>query len=240
MKIGLVAATMLDNNLDHQINQIKYFLQRCKGYDLLCFGESFLHGFEGLTWDYSLDRKRALVIDGPITAKLQGLAKSNACGLSCGFIERSDPYIYSSNMVIDAQGKIINVYRRVTRGWKEPTAGPAYREGEETSNFNYLGRRFATAICGDLWDDAVLAEYEKVELDAFLWPVYIDYSVEKWRVEFPEYAERVSSLNCPVLMINSFVSHPKRAEGGCAVFQRGKVIGLLPPGSRGVLEFKLS
>jgi len=60
MKIGLVSGLMEDNNIEQQIFQIEHYVSKNKTFDLLCFGESFLHGFEGLTWNYDEDIKRAL------------------------------------------------------------------------------------------------------------------------------------------------------------------------------------
>ena len=55
MKIGLVSALMKDNNIEHQLGVIEGYLKENKSCEMLCFGESFLQGFDALSWDYKID-----------------------------------------------------------------------------------------------------------------------------------------------------------------------------------------
>lgn len=239
MRIGLVAGLMKDNNIDHQIQQIELHLKSNKNCDLLCFGESYLQGFEGLTWQYEQDLNRALALDDPIILKLRGLAKAYDCALSFSFIEK-DIALYCTNMVIDKQGEIIDVFRRVSTGWKEPIANHMYQEGTGFHQFTFMNKVFAVAICGDLFNDTFLAALKHMELDALLWPLYVDYTVDEWqKTVLQEYTQRAGNLEYPVLMINSFVEEPNCAKGGCYVFHENAVESSLPLGNLGVLEFQL-
>lgn len=238
MKIGLVSCLMKDNDIDHQLTQMENYLSLKHNCDLLCFGESFLQGFEGLTWEYAEDIKRSLTRDDPIIHHIRKLAKIRNCGISFGFIEKEDGFLYSSNMVIDQTGEIIDLFRRVSSGWKEPQASSMYKEGQGFHTFSYMDRVFGVALCGDVWHDYLLKDLEKMKMDALLWPVYMDYSVEEWNGSLlKEYAERTESLPYPVLMINSYVEDPQRAKGGCYVFLQSRIVSALPMGSLGVLEF---
>lgn len=62
MKIGLVSAVCKNNDILHNINKIQYFAQKCskEDYQLICFGESFVQGFDSVSWNYNKDKKIAI------------------------------------------------------------------------------------------------------------------------------------------------------------------------------------
>ena len=142
-------------------------------------------------------------------------------------------------MVIDKDGMIIDIYRRVSPGWKEPIATKEYMEGVSFHTFNFMDKVFATAICGDLWNDERLNEMENIGADIVLWPLYVDYSLEYWNKEITDYIDRVKNINCPVCIINSYVEDENRANGGCYVFYKNEVIKSLDMGNIGILEFEI-
>jgi N-carbamoylputrescine amidase len=240
MKIGLVAAQCMDNAVRNNINSIEYYAKSMKGCDWICFGESFLQGFEGLTWDYAEDLKHAVGVDSSVINDIRQCAKENNIAISFGFIEESEGDLYSSYMTIDRIGDIADLFRRMSTGWKEPVASARYKEGEAFHTFELNGLTFATAICGDLWDDKRLSEMEKITADAVLWPLYVDFSIERWQdLEKQEYAERVKRIASPVLLINSHTLGDNRANGGCCVFCDGKITAELCMGAPGTLAFEL-
>lgn len=240
MRIGLVSCLIKNNDIEHQLVQMEHHICVNNNLDLICFGESFLQGFEGLTWRYEEDIDRALTQNDPTIIKIRELAKKYKCGISFGFIEKENGVIYSSNMVINQYGETIDVFRRVSGGWKEPIASYMYKEGQGFHTFTYMDKTLGVAICGDVWHDCYLCELEQIEIDALLWPLYIDFSVDEWNESFlKEYTERTGNLLYPTLMINSYVEDSKGANGGCYVFHKNDVIVSLPMGSIGVLEFEL-
>lgn len=232
---------MRDNQLDHQMAVMQAFLQASRGSHLLCFGESFLQGFEGLTWDYATDRERAISLNGSQMEAIRELARRFRRGLSFGFIELFEDMLYSSNIVLDSEGNTVDLFRRVSLGWKEHSiTGPEYREGPGFHGFELQSVRTVTAICGDLWYAENLAAIKALEPQVLLWPLYVDYAAHGWEGETrAEYAEQASGLGCPVLMINSLVDDPQRANGGAVVFHRGRVLAELPMGQIGMLSFDL-
>ncbi len=242
MKIGLVSEFFVDGDVEFNANQIrKRSIEGSEmGLGLICFGESFLQGFEGLSWEYAEDLPRALSQDDEIINSLRKIASQHRIALSFGYMERAKGSIYCSNLVISQEGKIINNFRRLSPGWKEPTADGNYKEGGGFSIFTYGGKRFATAICGDLWSDENLNAVKQLQIDCLLWPNYVDYSTEKWESgEKEEYARRVRDMPFSVLMINSYAEQPNRAKGGCFVFWDGLILQELPMGKLGVLVYEL-
>lgn len=240
MKIGLVSGFMRDNDFEHQLNEMKRHVSSDHGCDLLCFGESFIQGFEGLSWVYEEDLKRAISQEDPIILKIKEMAIQHKCGVSFGFIEREEDTLYSSNMVIDSDGNIVDVFRRVSVGWKEPQATKDYKEGQGFHTFNLLGKTFSVAICGDLFNDQFLNELEQMEMDALLWPVYKDNGIDEWHeVNEKEYIERTRNLPAPVLMINSYDDDQQRAKGGAYVFHNNEILASLAFGNIGILKFEI-
>ncbi len=52
MKIGLVSELFRNGDMEFNVEQMRQRLIECstQGFDLICFGESFLQGFDGLAW----------------------------------------------------------------------------------------------------------------------------------------------------------------------------------------------
>jgi len=143
LKIGLVSALMVDNNIKEQINTIENHLKSNKDFDMLIFDESFLQGFEGLTWNYDEDIERAVSLDGKEISQIKELAKGNNTAVSLGLIEKENGLIYSSNVAIDKNGKIADKFRRLSAGWKEPHANTKYSEGSSLNKFMIKGKNLS-------------------------------------------------------------------------------------------------
>lgn len=207
MKIGMIAANVRNNNIEEQMKEIEYYLSNHSNCDLLCFGEVFLHGFHGMSWKFKIDLYRAVTIDSQPIKKIRGLAKEFNCAISFGYIERLHDRIFCSNMIINNYGDIADNYRRISEGWKSNWSDVRYSEGKYFQVFELKEKRFVTAICGDLWLDHLVKDIKIIskEVDAVLWPLYVDYNPDSWiRSARQEYADQVSSISCPILMINSY------------------------------------
>lgn len=237
MKIGLVAALIKDNDVEHQLSVIEGYLKENKDCELLCFGESFLQGYDGLTWNYQIDKNRALDLASPVIEKTKALAKKYKCALSLGFVENYKAELYCTNLVIDKDGTIADIFRRVSEGWKVREATIEYKEGDGFHSFTLNGIKFSTAICGDLWYDENVEAMNKIDKDIILWPMYIDFSKKRWEIsEEEQYILKSSKFGVPALMYNSYKEDPKGANGGCYVFKDGELVDSLEMGSEGVLE----
>lgn len=238
MKVGLVAGTIRNDKIDEQIREMEYHLSSTDRCDLLCFGETYLHGFHGLSWNYKIDINKAITIDSQPIKQICELTNKYSCGISFGYIEKYNRNIYCSNIIIDNNGNIVDNYRRISEGWKSNWSDPRYSEGKAFRVFEWQGKRMATAICGDLWWEQHLKDMEMLSknLDAILWPLYIDYTPEAWVLSArQEYSDRVASIQSPILMINSYSEETYEAKGGCCVFRKGRIEKELPIGEKGVL-----
>ena len=236
MKIGLAAVDFRNNDINYNLNQIGRVMRQAKqaGCQLVCFGETFLQGFDAFTWDYAHDKTVGLTRQSDAFQLISKLSYELGIDIALGYLEREDETLYCSYAVIE-YGQVIHNYRRISRGWKEfSQTDEHYQEGDQVIPFEYRGRRVVIAICGDLWDFP-----ERFHLDQAitLWPNYIDYTAEDWRKEKPDYAAQTAGLPGDVLLINSHT--PGGAIGGAFHFRAGQIVAELPPGQTGLLEVSL-
>jgi len=198
-----------------------------KDADIILFGEAFLQGFYGLNFDMLHDEKIAIAKDDAIIQEICATAKQYDIAVSFGFVEKCGEIFYSSQMTIDAGGRIIDLYRRVSPGWKESFAGERYCEGNEFHTFEFFGKRIAVGLCGDLWFDENVEAINQLEPEVVFWPVYTDFNYEEWNNEVKyEYAEQAEKITANVLYVNSFCldkTGDDIANGGAAFFSNGKI-----------------
>ncbi|MBR2895275.1 MAG: carbon-nitrogen hydrolase family protein, partial [Oscillospiraceae bacterium] len=155
MRIALASAPVKTGDIECNIEAMIAAMRDVRGRaDVIVFGESVLQGFDSLCWDYEKDRLTAVSLTDVPVQKMREAARENAIAVSFGFIERGTDALYSSQIFIGVDGEIVNVFHRVSVGWKEYTkTDDHYREGERFEQFEYKGKTFAVGLCGDLWTD---------------------------------------------------------------------------------------
>ncbi len=202
-----------------------------KGADLVCFSEAFLQGFDGLTWQWDRDKEIAVTQGSAPVMCLREASLSLKVDVAFGYIERVEDVLYSSYMVIQ-RGEMLHNFRRVSRGWKEYTrTDEHYREGREVQAFDYHGRKFTIALCGDLWDKR---EAFCIGAEILLWPIYCDYSIAEWQNGTTgEYARQCQGCAPVTCMVNAIC--PPTGHGGCWLFEHGEVKAELAPGNEGLM-----
>lgn len=241
MKIALVSAPVKNRNMEFNLHAMIDAVEGCSGKaDLILFGESVLQGFDSLCWDYETDKLMAVALtDAPIQ-RICEAARENKIAISFGFIERRDHVLYSSQIFIGADGEIVNVFHRVSVGWKYYwLTDDHYREGSNFEAFDYGGKRIAIGLCGDLWTDGRPEEMKSLNADVVLWPVWCDYNAAEWnnRVKY-EYAKRAALCGDCVLFVNPYCADPEvtdAAAGGAACFRKGSIAEEMPSGRSGIL-----
>ena len=232
MKIGLAQYKFINGDVAYNISQIRKAVKEVKGKaDLLCFGESFLQGFDSLTWNYEKDKDVAVEICSEEIDCIRNISKENNLAILFGYFEKDNENIYSSCLLID-DGECIHNYRRVSTGWKDSSqTDNHYKEGNEIKSFKYKDKTFEIALCGDLWDD----DWNRFITDSIvLWPVYVNYSLDEWKTEENEYLEQAAKISKNVLMINSLSEDPV-SHGGAFHFKEGSLVKRLPYDEEGVL-----
>ena len=241
MKIALASAPVKTGNIEFNMaSMIAATRDACGKADVITFGESVLQGFDSLCWDYEKDKQMAVSLtDAPIQ-KMREAAKENGIAVSFGFVERGKNVLYSSQIFIGADGEIVDVFHRVSIGWKEYTkTDDHYREGDFFKRFEYGGKTFAVGLCGDLWTDGRPEEMKALNADIVLWPVWCDYAAEEWNTTTKyEYAEQAQLCGDHVLFVNPFCADDTEgdaAAGGAAYFHNGRIVDEAPSGESGIL-----
>ena len=240
MKCVLAAMGFINEDIRHNKNVSLDTMKRYSGQvDIVIFGEAFLQGFYGATFAPAHDRKIAVCRDDAVIQEIGLAAKEYEIAVSFGVIEREDDLFYSSQITIDAAGQTIDVYRRVSPGWKESFADGRYREGKAFHTFPFQGRKVAVGLCGDLWYDGNIDEINRLTPDVVFWPVYTDYSAGEWNTSIKqEYAAQAGKLHCEVLYVNSLckdkLTEPL-AKGGAALFRNGAIEKEIPSGKEDTL-----
>lgn len=243
MNILLAALSFKNGNLIYNKNQIVSTIKEYNNkVDLILFGESFLQGFDALTWNFEIDKNIALSKDSKLIKEIKKLCKKFNVSVSFGYFELFDSKIFSSQIVINKQGKIIFNYRRVSSGWRIKETDDHYQEGTSFSSFELDNKTFTVGLCGDLWNEDNVNIVSNLSSDYLLWPVYTDFNYDKWNnVEKNEYAMQAKKFNKLTLYVNSYCldGDDEIAKGGAAVFEDGKIINEIPSGKEDVLIIKI-
>ena len=226
MRCALAAVGFINENIENNKNTIIETMIKCSGKaDVVIFGEAFLQGFYGANFCEKHDAKIAVSKDSQIIREIRSAAKEYAVTVSFGFIEKERDCFYSSQITIDQNGEVLDLYRRVSPGWKERFAGEKYREGSSFHTFLFEGKKVAIALCGDLWNDDNICKINALNTDVIWWPVYTDFNFNDWNNSVKnEYAEQAGKLSSPVLYVNSLcmlrISFPKHFFHKCRSTQR--------------------
>lgn len=237
MKIALCCVKFINGDTRHNVEKIIGLCGNLSGHaDMLLFGEAFVQGFDGLTWNYDADTDIAIESDSPEIARIRAAALKNGVAVGLGYMEKACERIYSSFMVIFARGETLCNYRRMSAGWKVRRADAHYCEGDTPAAFEMNCLRFGVALCGDLWTDGVAERISACRPDVMLWPVYTDYDPKVWNTtEKLEYAVRARAYCSRVLLVNSVCDGNGLARGGGAYFHDGTIAGEAFAGGENVL-----
>lgn len=242
MHIALAAIYFKNGDLDYNLKAVSKTLAKLEGkVDFVIFGETFLQGFDGVSWDYEKDYPNMLSLDDLRIVRIQKLVKKHHLAVCIGLYENYQGSYYDSQITMDQDGNIINVYRRISETWKEKfVTDKRYAEGDHFSSFELLGKTFMVAICGDLWFDDILKKAQAVPSDYLIWPVYLDYNSDTWNKEEKyAYAKQAALLSRPTLLVNCLAIDKDDisyySKGGACYFNRGKIIQEIPSGNEGIL-----
>ncbi|OGO81763.1 MAG: hypothetical protein A2Y18_00110 [Clostridiales bacterium GWD2_32_19] len=245
MNIGLGVVKVTDFDVETNIHNIENAIKEAKekDIDLLCFGEAILNGFDGITWNLDEDlKKNAISQDSLVMSHMRNLAIKNKIAFGIGYYEKYANDIYDSYIVFDENGETLINYRRVSITWKPSRVyGTDYKEGLKIEAFKYKEKTFAVVICGDLWYKENQKTVNQLQIDYLLWPLYISYTVEDWKINATEqYTEKVKLGGKNTLIINSWDTKINMANGGAFYINAdGKLLQELPMLNIGVLSIKI-
>lgn len=185
-------------------------------------------------------------IPGPATERLGAVARLYGLWVGFGLFEREGDCLYDSAVLIAPDGSVALEYRRNQPQWHDTAADLAiYRQGTSIEVARTPIGNIGFLICGDLFDDGIVARFRALRPDLLLFPFarcFADGSADQARwdtEEMPEYARQVVSAGAPALMTN-YIGDPDIEEcpsfgGAFAVSVDGEVVASLPLGVEGAL-----
>lgn len=215
------------------------------GAELVVFGEAALTGLINND-DPEHDLALGQPIPGPVTDRLGALARQRSIHLALGMLEREGHCLYDSAILLGPQGDIALKYRRIQPQWHGRDADPeVYRQGDAVVAASTPLGSLAALLCGDLFDDGIVARVRKLAPDYLLFPFARSFSdagfeQERWdREEESEYAARAAAAGCTTLMAN-ILEAPGLTEwpsfgGAMVVSASGDILARWPLGTPGVL-----
>ncbi len=190
-------------------------------------------------------------VPGPATEAVGEVARARGLWVGFGLLERAGDGLYDSAVLIDDRGELQLTYRRVNPQWHGPAAaGGTYRQGTEVPSAETPWGRFVVLLCGDLFDDGVVAQARERAPDIVWLPFarcFADGVVDqvRWdRSEMPAYTERVRRLGATTLMVNYLADGATLPDGGSfggafVVSPDGTILAQKPLGEPGLLQTEL-
>lgn len=215
------------------------------GAKLLVLPEAVLTGLVNRD-DPAHDIKLGQTIPGPATDRLGVLCSRHRCWLAFGMLERQETCLYDSAVLLKSDGSIGLTYRRAHPGWHGKKADPRiYRQGVDMPTLCTPFGKAAFLLCGDLFDDAIIARFCGLAADWMLFPFarcFSDGSVDQARwdsEELPAYAKRITMTKTTALMVNYLADASLPGDnsfGGAFVIScGGDIVARHPLGEEGIL-----
>ncbi|MEE8374349.1 MAG: carbon-nitrogen hydrolase family protein [Dehalococcoidia bacterium] len=221
------------------------------GADLVLFPEAALTGLTNND-EPSHDLPLGQTIPGPATDTLCDLCSKRGIWLAMGLLERDGDRLYDSAVLIDPHGKIQLKYRRISPGWHGKGADPlVYCQGKELRKVETSLGSFAFLICGDLFDDSIVARLRDVGPDWLLFPFErcfgrdgsdTDARIRWGKEEREQYVDRAKLAGTTTLMANALSDADTQSSnfgGAMVVGADGFVIDSLPLYESGILYVEL-
>lgn len=218
------------------------------GAGLVLFPEAALTGLINND-DPAHDLPLGQPIPGPATERVGAAARQHSLWIATGLLERDGDTLFDSAVLLGADGEMKLHYRRIQPQWHGHSADPrVYRQGDRIVVAASPFGRIAFLICGDLFDDGIVARLRDAKPDLLLFPFarnFGDGSFDqaRWdREEEPAYATRAALTGCLTLMVNALEDRAPTewpAFGGAMVVApQGDILARHPLGHPGVLRHR--
>lgn len=204
------------------------------GATLVVFPETALTGFIH-TGDPARDLPLGQAIPGPITEELARVARARALHLASGLLERAGTALYDTALLFAPDGRIALKYRRISPQWRRPDTDPAsYRLGADLPVAATALGRCAFLLCGDLFDDTLVARVRRAAPDWLLCPFARGFDSDvhnerEWRQqEVNQYAARVARIGVTTFLVNYTSDLDGSFGGALAIAGDGTILATRP------------
>lgn len=226
--VSLLVTSDVQRNLSAVVDAVGE--AHAAGCHLVCLPECALAGLV-YAEDYEADIKLAVDIPGDTTDQIGVLAKRYGIHIAIGLLERDQERLYDTAVLFNRDGTIILKYRRINPKWHSPNVPEnLYVEGTKFSVASTPFGRIAFAICGDMFDDTVVAMIQAARPDYLIVPLArssANYTQDWWEEEEKwEYAQQIAKIGTTSFIINSFESQIRWPSfgGSLVVSSHGRII----------------
>jgi len=245
VKAGLVS-NMVTADVAANLASMQRWIRKAAaaGADLVLFPEA---AATGLINEDCPERDLALgqAVPGPHTEALGALAVDHAVHVAFGLLERVGNCLYDSAVLLGPSGEVLLHYRRIQPQWHGRHADPSvYRQGDQLPVCRTPLGSFGFLICGDLFDDEIVARFRALGVDWLLLPFARCFphgvdSQAQWESEERQvYVGRAAMTGSTTLMAN-YVADSALAGGAFGgamlVSPAGEVLAALDIGQPGML-----
>lgn len=248
MRVILMKVAIVSNlvTTDIQLNQARILQLSSeamnKGARFIVFPEATATGLVN-TGDPETDYMVAETIPGPRNEEWRAFASEHSTYFAAGLLERDGKRIFDSAVLYNTEGNLILHYRRNDPGWHLPSDNPSvYCEGLEIPVVDSAIGKLAFLICGDLWNDDVLAELKTKKPDYLIYPFARNLISEEnfeseWKLEMSAYKERWLASGANVFAANLLSEYPEfESIGGSWYYcKNGQAITESPILQEGIL-----
>lgn len=179
------------------------------GAELIVLPETCLLGLE-ISGRVEEDWQLCLQKDSEEFQSILDCAREHRIKICFGFLEYEQGCIFDSAAFISSEGKLLEVYRRISIGWMIPGVDEEhYLRGKVLPTIEIDGLKLGLLICGDLCEEELIAELESRKLDLCLHLMARSFEISDeiqslWdRDELPFYSEEWKRLARYTLCVNS-------------------------------------
>ena len=233
-------------NREHNLQEVLTGVSKAAamGAELVMFPEAAL---TGLVNNDRPARDLGFGVDprGPEVRAMAAMARSSHVLLAIGLLERARSRLYDTAVLFSPDDAAPHVYRRITPGWHGKRAAPqVYAAGLELGTARTPRGALGFLICGDLFDDGLVAKMKALAPDWLLVPMGRSFKNgscddKRWvQEEQPGYIERVRLAGITTLIVNSLADRDLDGGsfgGAMVIAPDGEVLVRLPLGNPGIL-----
>ncbi|MGB9722806.1 MAG: carbon-nitrogen hydrolase family protein [Chloroflexia bacterium] len=223
------------------VRNMRHFRERMEGLqplkpDLICLPEC---AFTGYLYTGEDLQRFAEPVPGPTVEAMAGLARRYRTWLCFGLLEQTAEGVYNAAVLLDRQGLLRHRHRKNVEK-------PPFLRGSEAATVESEFGRLGILICGDLFDEEVVARLGRPRF--LIVPMARSFdgrSPDRARWEQEErrvYLEAARRAGCLTLFINLLEDTADDASFGGALVasERGELLAESPHGSDEVLVYDLS
>ena len=209
MRVALIVNRVTANR-EHNLQEVLTGISKAAaiGAELVMFPEAALTGLVNNDRP-ARDLGFGVATSDPEVRAMAMMAQKSRIVLAVGLLERDRNRLFDAAALFVPEPPQQSIYRRITPGWHGRRAATrVYGAGQEVKAVPTRLGTFAFLICGDLFDDTLVAKVRALAPDWLLvpmWRCFKDGSRDQRRwdqEELPTYIEQVRRIGSTTLIVN--------------------------------------